>query len=144
MNRRNGINQSIRMLAVVPLALCAIALAFPVATACAAGAELAVARQEGDGYGTAWFVDLGEWYVAPDAPIVLTSQAQPDDDGYLSAWFIDPGEWYMAPQIAVAQASEAESGDEEEPGAWFVDPGEWYAAPGGPLAHASEGESASD
>ncbi len=96
MNRRNGINQSKRMLAVAALALCAVALAFPVATACAAGVEVYVSQEGDDGYGTAWFVDPGEWYVAPAAPIARTTKALPAGDGYGTAWFVDPGEWYAA------------------------------------------------
>lgn len=120
MNRRNRFCRSgmrrlrqarvCRMLAASALALCVVALAFPVATACAWGTDLEVDQQSGDGYGTAWIVDPGEWYVATAAPAVQVNKAQYnkaqfEDDGYLSAWFIDPGEWYVVPEISAAQSS---------------------------------------
>jgi hypothetical protein len=127
------------MLAATVLALCAISLALPVATA------LEVARQDSDGYGTVWFVDPGEWYVAPAAPAAQASRIRPADDGYGTTWFVDPGEWYVAPEspIFLVGRSVPVSQDEAS-GAWYVDPGEWYVAPGGPLAQGNQGDSGTD
>jgi hypothetical protein len=144
MNRRNGMNRSKRLLAATVLALCAVALAFPAATACAMGTEFEVAWQDVDGYGTAWYVDPGEWYVAPAAPVARAIKATPADDGYGTAWFIDPGEWYVPPESPVFLVSRPEPEEDGYGSAWFADPGEWYAERDGALALANEAESGTD
>ena len=132
------------MLATAALSLCMVAMAFPLATACARGTAWDVARQDGDGYGITWYADPGEWYVAPHAPAVDASKPQSLDDGYGVAWFADPGEWYVVPDTAVARASTPLHADNGYGSTWFADPGEWYVAPGGPLAFTSQAESDTD
>lgn len=104
-----------RMLVLSGMALATVALAFPVA----AGAD--VALQDDDGYGTAWFVDPGEWYEGPAATAAPASEASA---GYLTAWFVDPGEWYDATAEAAVPAGEADNGDPDSRISWFRDPRE--------------------
>jgi hypothetical protein len=125
-NRKNSYDRSQHILMAAALALYAVAMASPVTTACAVGTASRAAWQGRDGYGTAWFVDPGEWYLAPAAPVPRASKAELIDDGYGTAWFVDPGEWFVAPATPVAQASGPVSGNQEEAGTWYVDPGEWY------------------
>jgi hypothetical protein len=144
MKRISKIYWAKRMLVATVLALCAIVLAFPVTTVWAMGTELGVVLQDGDGYGTAWFVDPGEWYVAPAAPVAQASKVQPADDGYGTAWFIDPGEWYVPPESPVFLVTRPKPDEDGYGSAWFADPGEWYAERDGALALANQAESGSD
>jgi hypothetical protein len=57
----------------------------------------------------AWFVDPGEWYVAPESPVFVVSGPEPEEDGYGSAWFTDPGEWYAERDGALALTGQAGS-----------------------------------
>lgn len=144
MNRRTGNYRGKRMLAATVLALCAVALAFPGATACAKGTEFEVARQDSDGYGTTWFVDPGEWYVTPVAPVARAIEAPPADDGYGTNWFVDPGEWYLAPEPPILMVRKPEPDEDGYGSTWFADPGEWYAETDGALALANQTGSSHD
>jgi hypothetical protein len=100
------------------IALCAVALIFP------AAADADAASQHAEGYGTAWFVDPGEWYEATEDAVALASKALSGQERYGTAWYVDPGEWYEATEDAVSLTSEALSGQERYGTAWYVDPGE--------------------
>ena len=123
------------MLVIPALALCALMLALPLATVCAAGAELQIPHQDDDGYGTAWYADPGEWHVAAGAPAVGGSRGGSTDEGYGTAWWADPGEWHVATHTAV-QASRTQPRVAGFGTAWWADPGEWHVATDEPLASA--------